>query len=76
MNQRSNRPTETFTSHPESGVEFTEFVVVLSILVVVFLAVRTYLQTAAENRRDSSLNAVESTIPCEGGLSSYPDACK
>lgn len=60
----------------ELGVELHEFMVALSILLVVFLAARIYLKTATETRRDSSMNTTVDVVPCDGAMGGITDACK
>jgi hypothetical protein len=63
------------------GANLTEYVIILTILIVVFLAGGLAIESAASTRGDFSMEVGNSTVPCATGpLAAVgavsPDACK
>ena len=58
----------------EIGASLTEYVIIASIIIVIFISAEQALRIAAEFRRDASLNTTATNLPCEADLSS--DECK
>lgn len=62
----------------DSGASLTEYVIVLTILIVVFLAGGLAIESAASTRGDFSMEVGNSSVPCATGplATVGGDACK
>lgn len=52
----------------DSGNAYIEYVAAIAFLLVIFLAAGVFLKASSDRRSNSSMNTVNTTIPCEGGL--------
>lgn len=48
------------------GAAIIEYAIILGALLVVFLLFGTMLRQNSDNRRDRSMQTVESSVPCDG----------
>lgn len=63
--------------HRESGTNFLEYTLALSILAIIFIAAGIYLKRSSDRRANAATNTAKQIVPCEGGLAGLPaDACK
>lgn len=58
-----------------SGATLVEYIVALAILVVVFIVAAGLLQRSSIGRADSSVQAVESAVPCGAALAAGSPEC-
>ena len=55
-------------STSEIGATLVEYAIALAILVAAFAIGASFLYSAAQSRRDSSLDSQRKSLPCNGGL--------
>ncbi len=60
----------------QSGATMIEYIIALTILAVVFIAISPVLRQAGEDRANISMDSAKGMVPCGSGSGLSGDQCK